>query len=316
PPVRAHDLAAPHLEPRRAAVPPRGDRRLHRDAPHHRAARRRARRAEPALLRPPARAPGGRSGRDRHARGRARGAARRGAGRRHRRLDGRLVRSARGAQPVPGRRRPRRARVVTLKRVDANQRRTRRHAACSGSASPPRTHGGSLTRSTVSACMRPLAALLLALLAARPAGALPLISEVFYDAVGSDDGLSFVEIHGKPGTVLDGWVLEHVNGANGEVAATLALVGVIGPSSLYVVADRFADGTTAVPFADLLLNFDLQNGPDSLVLRSPDGVVDAVGWGEFGPTEFFAGEGSPTIDPPAGSSIARHFANLDSDDNA
>jgi len=160
------------------------------------------------------------------------------------------------------------------------------------------------------------AALAAALGTAAPATAFPLISEVFYDAVGSDDGLSFVEIHGTPGTVLDGWVLEHVNGANGEVAATLALVGVIGPSSLYVVADRFADGTTAVPFADLLLNFDLQNGPDSLVLRSPDGVVDAVGWGEFGPTEFFAGEGSPTIDPPAGSSIARHFANLDSDDNA
>lgn len=160
------------------------------------------------------------------------------------------------------------------------------------------------------------AALAAALGAAAPARAMPLISEVFYDAVGSDDGLSFVEIHGPPGTVLDGWVLEHVNGANGEVAATLTLVGVIGPSSLYVVADRLSDGTTAVPFADLLLNFDLQNGPDSLVLRSPDGIVDAVGWGEFGPTEFFAGEGSPAVDPPAGSSIARLFANLDTGDNA
>src|SRR5690606_15509910 len=138
-----------------------------------------------------------------------------------------------------------------------------RHAGCSALPHPvamPRRHD--MTRSpaiplrptplrSLAAC----AALAAALGTAAPATAFPLISEVFYDAVGSDDGLSFVEIHGTPGTVLDGWVLEHVNGANGEVAATLALVGVIGPSSLYVVADRFADGTTAVPFADLLLNF-------------------------------------------------------------
>jgi hypothetical protein len=159
----------------------------------------------------------------------------------------------------------------------------------------------------------PLAVLLCV---AQPAAALPLLSEAFYDAVGSDDGLSFVEIHAAPGTVLDGWAVELVNGANGEVALTLALVGVVGPSGLYVVADRLADGTTAVPLADLLLNFDLQNGPDSLVLRGPDGIADALGFGEFGPTEFFAGEGAPALDVPAGSSLARHFANLDTDDNA
>jgi hypothetical protein len=174
-----------------------------------------------------------------------------------------------------------------------------------------------MNRSTI----RPLAprcAALVAtlLLAARPAAALPLISEVFYDAVGSDDGQSFVELHGLPGTVLDGWALEHVNGADGRVVATLALVGTIGPSGLYVVADRFADGTTAVPVFDLLLNFDLQNGPDSVVLRGPGGIADAVGYGEFAPGEVFAGEGRPALDVPAGSSLARWFANLDTDDNA
>jgi hypothetical protein len=30
----------------------------------------------------------------------------------------------------------------------------------------------------------------------------------------------------------------------------------------------------------------------------------------------FAGEGNPTVDPPAGSSIARLFANVDSGNNA
>lgn len=66
----------------------------------------------------------------------------------------------------------------------------------------------------------------------------------------------------------------------------------------------------------MLWNFDFQNGPDSLVLRGPDGVADAVGFGEFEAGTFFAGEGSPAPDVPAGSSLARHFADLDTDDNA
>lgn len=116
-----------------------------------------------------------------------------------------------------------------------------------------------MNRPTTSPHTLPRAALLLmALLAAQPATAFPLISELFYDAVGSDDGQSFVELHGTPGTVLDGWSVELVNGADGEVATTLALLGVIGPGGLYVVADRLGDGTTAVAGADLLLNFDIR----------------------------------------------------------
>ena len=68
--------------------------------------------------------------------------------------------------------------------------------------------------------------------------------------------------------------------------------------------------------ADLLLDFDIQNGPDSLVLRSGDDLLDAVGFGVFGPEQVFAGEGSPAPDVPAGSSLARRFANVDTDDNA
>ena len=46
------------------------------------------------------------------------------------------------------------------------------------------------------------------------------------------------------------------------------------------------------------------------------GVVDAVGYGSFGAGEFFAGEGAPAPDAPAGSSLARRFADVDTDDNA
>jgi len=160
------------------------------------------------------------------------------------------------------------------------------------------------------------AALALVLLGAGPAGALPLLSEVFYDAVGTDDGQSFVELYGAPGTSLDGLVIEGVNGADGSITPTLVLTGTIGPDGLFVVADRTSAGTTLVADADLLLDFDFQNGPDSVVLRGASGVLDALGYGAFLAGEINAGEGNPTVDPPAGQSLAREFANVDTDDNA
>ena len=159
----------------------------------------------------------------------------------------------------------------------------------------------------------------LALLLGLPstAAALPLISEVFYDAVGSDDGQSFVEIYGTPGTSLDGLVLEGVNGSNGAVTHSLALAGAIPADGIFLVADGVSGGSTSVAGADLILEFDFQNGPDSVRLLSADAsVLDAVGYGEFAPDEFFAGEGEPAEDAVAGFSLARLFADVDTDDNA
>jgi hypothetical protein len=150
---------------------------------------------------------------------------------------------------------------------------------------------------------------------ATPAWSLPLLSEVLYDAPGSDDGQSFVEIFGEPGSSLEGFVLEGVNGANGTITLTLALSGVIPSDGLFVVADGAA-GVTQVIGADLIANFDFQNGPDSIVLRSGDAIVDALGYGVFDTDPFFAGEGAPAPDAPAGSSLARLFADIDTDDNA
>jgi hypothetical protein len=149
------------------------------------------------------------------------------------------------------------------------------------------------------------------------AAALPLISEFFYDATGSDDGKSFVELYGAPGTALADFLLEGVNGANGEVTPRLVLSGVIPADGLFVIADGLASGSTSVLNADLILNFDFQNGPDSVQLLAPDGsVVDALGYGVFGAGEFFAGEGNPAPDGPVDTSLARLFADIDTDDNA
>jgi hypothetical protein len=159
-------------------------------------------------------------------------------------------------------------------------------------------------------------ALLLALAAGR-ASALPVISEVLYDATGSDDGALFVELYGAPGASVEGWVIEGVNGSDGEVTHTLALSGVFPADGILVIADESSSGGTLVPGADLLASFDLQNGPDSVVLRDAGGaVVDALGYGVFDPGSFFAGEGSPAADPTAGASVARLFADVDTGDNA
>lgn len=148
------------------------------------------------------------------------------------------------------------------------------------------------------------------------AQALPVLSEFYYDAVGSDDGESFVEIYGSPGTSLEGLALDGINGTNGAVGPTIVLSGSIGVSGVYVVADRRSDGTSSVAGADLLANFDFQNGPDSVVLRGGASVLDALGYGTFVAGEINAGEGAPAPGVSAGSSLARRFANVDTNDNA
>jgi hypothetical protein len=154
------------------------------------------------------------------------------------------------------------------------------------------------------------------LLTAAPAAALPIISEAFYDAVGSDTGQSFVELYGAPGTDLTGFSVEGINGSNGAVTDSVALSGLIPADGIFVLASDLGDGTTLVENPDLIELFDFQNGPDSIVLMLGESVVDALGYGVFDVGEVFAGEGAPAEDPPAGWSLARVFANVDSDDNA
>lgn len=161
-----------------------------------------------------------------------------------------------------------------------------------------------------------LLALLPAVLASGAAQALPVLSELYYDAVGSDDGESFVEIYGLPGTSLDGFAIDGINGTNGAVGPNILLTGTIGSSGLFVVADRRSDGSSSVLGADLLANFDFQNGPDSVVLRQGDSILDALGYGTFVAGEINAGEGAPAPGVSAGSSLARRFANVDTNDNA
>ncbi len=100
---------------------------------------------------------------------------------------------------------------------------------------------------------------LLLALAPQAANAAPLISEVFYDAVGSDNGLVFVELYGTAGASLDGLFLEGINGADGSAGPTIALSGVFPADGIWLLADDVGDGTSLVAGAQLIANVDFQN---------------------------------------------------------
>ncbi len=153
-----------------------------------------------------------------------------------------------------------------------------------------------------------------AVLTASQLSAAPVISELFYDAAGSDAGLVFVELFGQAGSSLEGLVLEGVNGSDGVVYSSVSLSGVIPQDGVFVIGDD-RRGSTLVANADWVANVDYQNGPDSVILRNGVAVLDAVGYGSFAASDVFAGEGAAAPDPAAGSSIARINPFMDSNEN-
>jgi len=114
--------------------------------------------------------------------------------------------------------------------------------------------------------------------------------------------------------VLDGWLLEGVNGADGSIYRSVALAGVIQADGVFLIGDDSGDGSTFISNADLILEIDFQNGPDSVVLRNGATVLDALGYGDFTGL-VFAGEGNAAPDAQAGSSLARHNPLIDTNNN-
>ena len=118
----------------------------------------------------------------------------------------------------------------------------------------------------------------------------PVINEVLYDPSGADMGC-FIELFGPPGLDLTGYTLNAVNGTDGKSSVVASLSGyTIGSSGYFVLAQ---DATVSVPAGSSKLvktTADLQNGPDSVVLKSGGAIVDALGYGTFSAAQFFAGE--------------------------
>jgi hypothetical protein len=141
-----------------------------------------------------------------------------------------------------------------------------------------------------------------------------VISEILYDASGSDAGNVFVELYGAPGTDLSSWSLQAINGGDGASYKTVNLSGVIPLDGVFVIADALSGGGTNVVNSDLIISVDFQNGPDSVQLFNGATLVDAIGYGDFTGL-FFAGEGDAAPDPAVGSSLARSNPVLDSNNN-
>lgn len=160
-----------------------------------------------------------------------------------------------------------------------------------------------------------VSALLVLLTTSAPSFALPILSEIFYDAVGSDRAKVFTEIAGPPGFRLDGWSLVGVNGDTGLPYRTIDLSGaVIPPDGILVVATSRATGAL-LAVRDFVADVDWQNGPDVVELWTSAGLrADALQYGlTNGPP---LGEGTPAVDVEAGLALARRAGLLDTDDNA
>lgn len=153
-----------------------------------------------------------------------------------------------------------------------------------------------------------------------------MINEVYYDAVGPDtNGVLFVELRGTPEADVGGYRCHFVNGDGGILLESMTIpAGVAIPADgLLVIGDGMTGNlqVTQVAEADLVDNFDPQNGPDAVQLVDPDGkIVDAVGYGNpltlYGENGLPLYEIAPGPDAPAGQSISRLPGAPDTDNNA
>jgi hypothetical protein len=88
----------------------------------------------------------------------------------------------------------------------------------------------------------------------------------------------------------------------------------IGGSGYFVVAQ---DSTVKVPASATKMiktTADLQNGPDSVVLKHSGTAIDALGYGSFAMGQFFKGEKFPAM--TTSSSLCRLPSGKDSGDNS
>ncbi|HMB71440.1 MAG TPA: hypothetical protein VKU85_19180, partial [bacterium] len=141
-----------------------------------------------------------------------------------------------------------------------------------------------------------------------------VLNEVYYDPAGADGGYEFVEIVVAEGAAtplpLAGWRLETGNGATpgqwrlaweGDDRDTLTAAPLVLGES----------GVEPPPW--VVLDLDLQNGPDACRLVAPDGSADVLGWGEE--LDPLLREGRAAPDVPSGRSLARRPDGLDTQDN-
>src|SRR5439155_20980804 len=102
-----------------------------------------------------------------------------------------------------------------------------------------------------------------AVVACTPAGR-PLISEVFYDAIGDDAGLEFVELY-NPGSVPADLAGARLEAGDGAARGRWTLRWTAPPGTSIEPGGRFVIGGARVPPApDAVGQLQLPNGPDAV----------------------------------------------------
>lgn len=152
-----------------------------------------------------------------------------------------------------------------------------------------------------------------------------VLNEILYDAsVDETDGNLFVELAGEAEGNISEYSILFINGSNGEITGTISIDGgeVVPEDGIYLIADSrdSLPDETNIAEADLLKDFDPQNGPDSVQLLDENGaLLDSVGYGTGLPVTAANGlscfESSSAGDAAAGRSISR-ADHLDSNNNA
>lgn len=168
--------------------------------------------------------------------------------------------------------------------------------------------------------MKTMLTLIILLALASPAAADLIISEVFYDHSGSDNGYEWVEIVNTGETTVDlnGYILAW--GGTDYSYGSIVLTGQIAACGYYVVGGPTADAENGMPFFHQAVDLapDIQNGgssSDAVALFLPgadvltDTPVDAVIYDAPNSNglvdETGAAGASDVDDAPAGSSIER-----------
>lgn len=161
-----------------------------------------------------------------------------------------------------------------------------------------------------------------------------VINEIFYNVPGPDvdanmEARSFIELRGAPGQSIENWEVRLVNGSNGMAYRTITLdpgatIGSNGTALLVTdKAVRFLDfqvfvGTNIVGTIPTSGNDDgIQNGPDNIELYDASGTkLDALGYGDFGMSDVFTGEGTSPGRIFENRSLGRPWGSPDTDDNS
>ncbi len=154
----------------------------------------------------------------------------------------------------------------------------------------------------------------------------PRFNEVRANDEGTDDA-EFIELIAAAGTDLAGYRIVHYNGADSDDGGLWAFTfssfvvpddGIVDTNGVPLGFVVIAHGTAAVANADfwLPISYDLQNGPDGLILYDPSTqIVDAVAWG--GPGDLISddpGTVATNISPHKGHYL-HVTVNDDSGDN-